>query len=244
MWIEKLIKVNSVTRPGTKLKGVRKIVNHYTANPGASAYNHYRYFNGTAITQKRYASAHIFIDKVEAYLIIPLNEVAYHANDGTYRGVPELKPNANHYSIGVELCIEKDGSFHPETLRRAAEINAELCRRFKLNPQKDIVRHYDVTRKNCPARWVKYPKEFTEFKNMVARVINPPKKETPKPKEEKFVLEQAIVFNSSADFGSVESLINRTGAPAYTRSKAEQLGEIAKEIIIVGGGKGKLKAKK
>src|SRR5690606_8732920 len=79
---------------------------------------------------------------------------------------------------------------------------------------------------------------------MVARVINPPKKETPKPKEEKFVLEQAVVFNSSADFGSVESLISRTGAPAYTRSKAEQLGEIAKEIIIVGSGKGKLKAKK
>src|SRR5690606_9642874 len=175
MWIEKLVKVNPVTRPGTKLKGVRKIVEHYTANPGASAYNHYKYFNGTAIAQKRYASAHIFVDKVEAYLIIPLNEVAYHANDGSYRGVSELKPNANLYSIGVELCIEKDGTFHPETLRRAAEINAELCKRFKLDPHKDIVRHYDVTHKNCPARWVKYPKEFAEFKNMVNMVLNPPK---------------------------------------------------------------------
>lgn len=175
MWIEKLVNVNPVTRPGTKLKGVRKIVEHYTANPGASAYNHYKYFNGTAIQQKRYASAHIFVDKVEAYLIIPLDEVAYHANDGTYRGVPELKPNANLYSIGVELCIEKDGTFHPETLRRAAEINAELCKRFKLDPHKDIVRHYDVTHKNCPARWVQHPEEFTEFKNMVNVVLNPPK---------------------------------------------------------------------
>lgn len=181
MWIEKLINVNPVTRPGAKLKGVRKIVNHYTANPGASAHNHYRYFNGTAITQKRYASAHIFVDKQEAYLIIPLDEVAYHANDGSYKGIPELKPNANLYSIGVELCIEKDGSFHPETLRRAAEINAELCKRFKLDPQKDIVRHYDVTHKNCPARWVKYPNEFTEFKNMVSMVLTPPKA---KPKKE------------------------------------------------------------
>ncbi|HFK2719214.1 TPA: N-acetylmuramoyl-L-alanine amidase family protein, partial [Escherichia coli] len=136
----------------------------YTANPGASAYNHYKYFSNL---KDRYASAHIFVDKTEAYLIIPLDEVAYAANDGTYRGVPELKPNANYRSVSVELCIEKDGSFHPETIKRAAQINAELCSVFNLDPIKDIVRHYDVTHKNCPAPWVKSPDLFDKFKQLV-----------------------------------------------------------------------------
>lgn len=168
LWIEKLIPVNKFSRPGIKVNSVKKIVNHYTANPGASAYNHFKYFSNL---KDRYASAHIFVDKAEAYLIIPLDEVAYHANDGSYRGVPELKPNANFKSIGVELCIERDGSFHPETIRRAEEINAELCKMFNLDPLRDIVRHYDVTRKNCPARWVKYPQEFKDFKNRVNSII-------------------------------------------------------------------------
>jgi len=101
------------------------------------------------------------VDKQEAYLIIPLNEVAYAANDGSFRGIPDLKPNANYKSISVELCIEKDGTFHPETIKRAAQINSELCRMFGLDPLKD------VTRKNCPAPWVKDPKKFDEFKRMV-----------------------------------------------------------------------------
>jgi len=180
VWIEKLIPINEYSRPGYKLQGVKKIVDHYTANPGASAYNHYLYFGKTLIEQnkklpknkRRYASAHIFVDKSDAYLIIPLNEVAYHANDGTFRGVEELKPNANYSSIGVELCIEKDGTFHPETVKRAAQINAELCKMFNLDPIKDIVRHYDVTRKNCPAPWVKNENTFVNFKNLVKQTLN------------------------------------------------------------------------
>ncbi|MGM7719446.1 peptidoglycan recognition protein family protein [Metabacillus sp. Hm71] len=172
------INKNPYSRPGKKLKEVRKIICHWTANPGASAYNHYKYFNNL---KDRYASAHIFIDKTEALCIIPLNEVAYHANDGSYRGVGELKPNANYLSIGVELCPEKDGSFHPETIKKAAIEVSYLCRKYKLDPNTDIVRHYDVTRKNCPAPWVKNPKEFTEFKNYVKALLEPAK---PAKKEE------------------------------------------------------------
>lgn len=71
------IPVNKYTRPGLKLQGVKKCVLHYTANPGAGADNHRRYFSNAQV----YASAHIFVDKAEAICIIPLNEVAYHAND-------------------------------------------------------------------------------------------------------------------------------------------------------------------
>jgi len=172
VWRNDFIRVNGYARSGKKLTDVRKLVVHYTANPGASAANHQKYFNNL---KDRYASAHIFVDKDEAVCIIPLNEIAYHANDvqkrnanGTpWRGVKELLPNANYLSIGVEMCLEKDGSFHSDTISRTEDVFVELCKRYNLDPIKDIVRHYDITKKNCPAPWVKDEKQFIEFKNRV-----------------------------------------------------------------------------
>lgn len=172
VWEEQFIRVNKYSRPGLKLKDVKKLVLHWTANPGASAANHFMYFDNTIIQAQRYASAHIFVDKNEAINIIPLDEVAYHANDGTYRGVPELKPNANFLSIGVEMCVEKDGTFHLNTIARTEDVFVELCKRFKLDPMKDIVRHYDITRKNCPAPWVTDSKAFEDFKKRVQAKLN------------------------------------------------------------------------
>lgn len=137
---------------------------HYTANNGGTAMNHYNYFNNLNGT---FASAHFFADKDEKLLIIPLSEIAYHANDGTSRGVAELKPNANFLSIGIEMCLEKDGSIHAQTIKHSEDIAVELCKRYKLDPLKDIVRHYDVTSKNCPAPWVKNSASFVNFKNSV-----------------------------------------------------------------------------
>jgi N-acetylmuramoyl-L-alanine amidase len=178
-WIEKFIDVNPHSRPETKLKAVKKLVVHYTANPGATAQNHFDYFNRLV---DRYASAHIFVDRRQALNIIPFDEVAYHANDvqkknpdgSPYRGVKELLPNANYLSIGVELCLEKDGTFHPETIALAVLVFADLCRKFNLTAN-DIVRHYDITAKNCPAPWIKDGHSFTDFKNKVAVELKPKK---------------------------------------------------------------------
>ncbi len=172
VWTEKFVRVNKYSRPGLKLKGVKKLVLHWTANPGAAAANHFTYFDRTIIQAQRYASAHIFVDKNEAINIIPLDEVAYHANDGTYRGVPELKPNANLLSIGVEMCVEKDGTFHHDTIARTEDVFVELCKKFELDPIKDIVRHYDITHKNCPAPWVTDSKAFEDFKKRVQAKLN------------------------------------------------------------------------
>ncbi|MGU9970169.1 peptidoglycan-binding protein [Bacillus sp. N1(2025)] len=178
------IDINKWTRPGIKNNGVKKLVVHYTANPGAPAANHYRYFGQTLPAQNRnlsekkqtFASAHIFVDRTEAICIIPLNEVAYYANDvqqfvngQPYRGVAALKPNANFLSIGVELCIEKNGTFHPDTIARAEQVCAELCKMYKLDPISDIVRHYDITHKICPEPWVSNSKGFADFKTRVEK---------------------------------------------------------------------------
>jgi N-acetylmuramoyl-L-alanine amidase CwlA len=166
-WRDDFIRINQYSRPGSSLTAVRKIILHYTANPGASASNHQRYFNNLT---DRYASAHLFVDKIEAICIIPLNEVSYQANDGSYRGVEALKPNANFLSVGVEMCQEPDGSFHPDTVTRAVNVCADLCRKFGLSAG-DIVRHYDVTHKYCPGPYVDNAALFTAFKNRVGDVL-------------------------------------------------------------------------
>lgn len=213
-WRNQYVHVNQYSRPGKKLNEVRKLIVHWTANPGASAANHFGYFDRSIIEVKRYASAHIFVDKAEAICIVPLDEVAYAAGDVQqringvpYRGVPELLPSANYLSISVELCVEKDGTFAKETIERAVDVFAELCEKYKLDPSKDIVRHYDVTHKNCPAPWVKDIGEFNEFKERVAERLKPePAKlvAEPKPKVE-YKLPSGII--RKGDKGSAVKLL-------------------------------------
>jgi len=168
--VKNYVKVNQYTRPGLKLAGVKGIVMHWTATPGASALNERNYFNGTCIADKRYASAHYFVDRKEAQLIIPENEVAYHAHDQNRCYVSFLKPNANTKSISVEMCVEKDGKIHSQTIQNAAELVADLCKRYGLSTNK-IVRHYDVTNKNCPAPWVSDSSQLTTFRKKVDALL-------------------------------------------------------------------------
>ncbi|MEC3608759.1 N-acetylmuramoyl-L-alanine amidase [Bacillus glycinifermentans] len=168
--VKNYVKVNKYTRPGLKMSGVKGIVMHWTATPGASALNERNYFNGTCIAAERYASAHYFVDRKEAQLIIPENEVAYHAHDQNRCYVSFLKPNANTTAIGVEMCVEKDGKIHSETVQNAAELVADLCKRYGLSTDR-IVRHYDVTNKNCPAPWVSDSSQLTAFRKKVDSLL-------------------------------------------------------------------------
>ncbi|KRT94033.1 N-acetylmuramoyl-L-alanine amidase [Bacillus licheniformis] len=197
--VKNYVKVNKYTRPGLKLSGVKGIVMHWTATPGASALNERNYFNGTCIADKRYASAHYFVDRKEVQLIIPENEVAYHAHDQNRCYVSFLKPNANTKAIGVEMCVEKNGQIHSETIQNAAEVVADLCRRYGLSTDK-IVRHYDVTNKSCPAPWVRDSSQLSAFRKKVDSILGnkskaAPKKETPKkgkPAAKKYTLPTGI----------------------------------------------------
>jgi hypothetical protein len=59
--------------------------------------------------------------------------------------------NANLISIGIEMCVEKDGTIHPDTIARTVLVVQMLQQKFGKQP---IYRHYDVTGKNCPAPFV------------------------------------------------------------------------------------------
>jgi peptidoglycan hydrolase-like protein with peptidoglycan-binding domain len=92
-------------RPGYALVP-RSITTHNTANPNATAANHADWQGGNELP----SSFHIAVDDVEAVIIIPLNEQAWHA--GTRAG--------NTTSIGVEVC-----EFSDRARQDAADANAQ-----------------------------------------------------------------------------------------------------------------------
>lgn len=165
------ININEYSRPGIRNNGIDGIVMHYTANNGGTARNHKNYFNNLSGS---YASAHIFVDDNEAICIIPLNEIAYHANDiqkyvngQPYYPLRGVLGNANYTTIGIEMCLDKNGNITEKTFQNAVKVVKELIVKYPHITRDKIWRHYDVTGKNCPAPWVSKPSELERFKNAV-----------------------------------------------------------------------------
>jgi N-acetylmuramoyl-L-alanine amidase len=191
----KHIKKNKYSRPGYKLLNQQAVIEHWTANYGADAEDHWRYFNETVIRIKRYAGAHIFVDRHKALEIIPLNEGTFGGNDGgtaglklqTLRATDSRYPtidgegNANLLCIHVEMCVEENGTIHPDTIARTALVNQYLQKKFKqLKDTKNrFVRHFDVTGKNCPAPMVSNPNLWKELLELTdSKIVITPKKPT------------------------------------------------------------------
>ncbi len=117
------------------------IVIHTTGNPrkGADARAHFVYWNGGNVGQ----SADFVVDDKEALQINDYNKYyTWHCGDGKGKyGIT----NAN--SIGVEICVNADGDFE-KALTNAAELVQVLKAQTGIE---NVVRHYDASRKNCPA---------------------------------------------------------------------------------------------
>ena len=80
----------------------------------------------------------------------------------------------NDNSIGVELCCkkkdmtsrraeDKDWYFESKTIENAAELIKYLMSVYDI-PIENVVRHYDVTHKICPAPFVHNESEWNKFK--------------------------------------------------------------------------------
>lgn len=166
------IRINKFSRPGINNYGIKGIIMHYTANNGGTARNHKDYFNNL---NGVYASAHLFVDDNEAICIIPLDEVAYHANDtvrynsdgSIYKPLYSQIGNANYGAIGVEMCLDRNGNITEKTFQNTVKAVKELIAKYPNITRNKIWRHYDVTGKNCPAPWVAKPSELERFKEAV-----------------------------------------------------------------------------
>ena len=156
----KLVKYNFSTR-STKPS---YICIHDTDNPGASANNHYLYFNGG----NRGASADYFVDSDNIIQIIDTdNYYSWAVGDGNGKyGI------TNSNSVSIEMCLEKDGYPSQATIQNTIDLTKYLMQKYNIGINK-VIRHYDASRKSCPNsfktnNWAKW----TSFKNALTNDIS------------------------------------------------------------------------
>ena len=156
-----LLTVNEYSRPGIATDGVRGVVVHYTANPGSTAQNNRDYFESLKDTGENQVSSN-FIIGLDGEIIqcIPTNEIAYASN------------NRNNDTVSIECCHpDESGAFQEVTYQSLVELVAFLCGKFNLTMD-NVIRHYDVTGKNCPKYYVENPDAWIQMKSDIAAQID------------------------------------------------------------------------
>ena len=148
---------NYTEQTGRKIK---YIVIHYTGNNGDSAEGNCIYFTG----KNRDASAHYFVDELEAWQSVEDKDKAWHCGGVDDYKHPECR---NSNSLGIEICsrLDADGLyyFEPEAVALALELTRAKMLEYNI-PATNVVRHYDVTGKHCPAPFVYDADQWAEFK--------------------------------------------------------------------------------
>lgn len=148
-----------------RLTSVYYIVIHYTAGNGDTAERCGKYF---ATVNDRAAGAHFFVDQNgNVVKSIDMSRTAYSVGGARYNdykktgGAKYYKRCTNANSISIELCdnLKKDPS---NAQKRAVSELIKYIRKHCPNAH-TVIRHFDVTGKNCPARMIKEDK-WSKFK--------------------------------------------------------------------------------
>lgn len=101
-----------------------------------------------------YASSHFIVGlEGEVLQCIPLTEISYASN------------TRNSDTVAIEVCHpDETGKFSAVTYDRLVELTAWLCREFRLDPESDVIRHFDVSGKICPKYFVEEPAAWDQFR--------------------------------------------------------------------------------
>ena len=154
-WISKqIIPVDGVSRNGEKIIKVNDIVIHYVGNPGSTAQQNRDFYAGSQSN----VSSH-FVVGIEGEIIqcIPLNEMSAASN---WR---------NNDTISIETCHpDSTGKFTNKTYKSLVRLVAWLEDKCGLT-EKHVIRHYDITGKECPRYFVKNNDAWETFKKKVKK---------------------------------------------------------------------------
>lgn len=157
---EQLLTVNDFSRPGEKTDAIEYIVIHYLANPKTTAQENHDYFESLKDLQNVSMSAN-FVVGLQGEIIecVPPGEIAYASN------------SMNHLSVSIENChLDTSGRFTEDTYDSCMKLTAWLVEEYKI-PRDNIIRHYDVTGKECPLYYVEHEDKWEEFKDDVMNYI-------------------------------------------------------------------------
>ena len=137
--------------------GIRYIVIHYTGNDGDTAMNNAEYYASNVVK----TSAHYFVDANEIVQSVDDLRIAWAVGGKKYPSCPQTGGGTLHgrclnaNSISIELSdAKKDGVYAPsaKTVAQALELTKALMKKYNI-PASNVIRHFDVTGKLCPAYW-------------------------------------------------------------------------------------------
>lgn len=151
-----IIDVDGSSRRGTQLDGISDIVIHYVGNPGTTAAQNRGWYANPQST----VSSHFLVGlDGEVIQCIPLNEKSSATN------------HRNGDTISIEVCHPDDtGKFNRATYDSLVELAAWLVKSCGLDADR-VIRHYDVTGKECPRYFVQHEDAWIQFKADVAANI-------------------------------------------------------------------------
>lgn len=155
-----LLTINEYSRPGKKVDAIEKVVIHYLGNPKTTAQQNHDYFESLKDLQNVSMSANFVIGiKGEIIECVPPGEIAYASN------------SMNHLSISIENChLDESGRFTEDTYDSCVRLTAWLVEEYGLK-REDIIRHYDVTGKECPLYYVENEDKWEAFRDDVMEYI-------------------------------------------------------------------------
>ena len=142
------------------------IVIHYTGNKTDKAVNNAKYFHNN----KTRASAHYFVDDNSIYESVSPDYIAWSVGGNKYPNTQGAKYYSicnNSNSISIELC-STNSVITEKTQNNAIQLIKMLMQKYSI-PISHVIRHYDVTGKNCPAWTLNTDEAFERFK---AKTVN------------------------------------------------------------------------
>lgn len=148
-WVDvQLIHVDGTSRRGEKLEDLRNIVIHYVANPGSTALQNRNWY----ANPDSEVSSHFLVGlDGEVIQCLPLDEISSASN------------HRNSDTISIEVCHpDESGAFTSESYASLVRLTAWLLDTTGLTPS-DVIRHYDITGKDCPRYFVRNEDRWQAF---------------------------------------------------------------------------------
>lgn len=144
----------SINRTVYSNRDIDFIVEHYVGAVSSAKANAL-YFKKTY----RGASANFFVDDYETWCVVPPKWAAWHVGGGSQGsgGKKFFGKCKNSNSVGIEMCCKRDKNgklyISQKTLKRAGQLTRWLMQEYGIKATY-VIRHYDVTGKNCPAPFI------------------------------------------------------------------------------------------
>lgn len=149
---------------------------HYVANPMSTALANRNFFEERKNGKLDYGSAHYIVGlKGEIILCVPEDEVAYHAGAVQYKelAIKRFGSWPNKTTLGIEMTHpDSTGKPNAEILKSTLDLCIDICKRYKLDPMTQILRHFDVTGKLCHKYYVEHEDEWKKFLQLVKEGVD------------------------------------------------------------------------